>query len=208
MAILLAPAAVVYLSFNAGGFFPVASGIVAIVCAQALLLRTLIADHPFEGFNWRLGVPLVALALFAAWELASALWSHAPARAIDDFDRTLLYLLVFAFFGSFASDAARVRWLVRGLVAGITVVCLLALLSRVLPHVWSTRLSYASSRLNYPLTYWNAEGLLAAVGLVLGFHLTCDGEEPAVVRVIAAALLPVIAATLLFTFSRGAVGAT
>ena len=46
---LLAPAVVVYLSFNAGGFFPVAPGIAAIIFAQALLVRTITADQPFEG---------------------------------------------------------------------------------------------------------------------------------------------------------------
>jgi hypothetical protein len=32
----------------------------------------------------------VALALYGAWQLASALWSHATARALDNYDRTLL----------------------------------------------------------------------------------------------------------------------
>lgn len=205
-AMLLAPAAVVYLSFNAGGFFPVAPGIVAIVFAQALLVRTMAADRPFEGIDWRLGIPVVAFALLAAWQLASALWSHAPARAIDEYDRTLLYVLVFAFYGSMAADPARVRWLIRGLALGIAAVCAIAFVSRALPHVWPTQLVYATNRLSYPLTYWNAEGMLATVGLILAFHLTCDRDEHWIVRVLAACALPGIAATLLFTFSRGALG--
>jgi O-Antigen ligase len=205
-AIALAPLAIVYLSFNAGGFFPVAPGIVAIVFAMALLVRTMGPERPFEGFDWRLSLPLVAFALFAAWQLASALWSHAPARAIDEYDRTLLYLLVFAFYGSIAVDAARLRWLIRGVAGAIFVVCLIAFISRALPHVWPTQLVFASDRLSYPLTYWNTEGMLAAVGLILGFHLTSDREEHPIVRVLAASALPIVAATLLFTFSRGALG--
>ena len=42
--VLLAPVAVVYLSFNAGGYFPNATGFAAVVFAQALILRR--ADGP------------------------------------------------------------------------------------------------------------------------------------------------------------------
>jgi hypothetical protein len=76
---LLAPAAVVYLAFNAGGYFPSTPGFVAIPFIAALVLRCTLAARPFEGFSRALAVPLVALALYAAWQLASALWSHATA---------------------------------------------------------------------------------------------------------------------------------
>ena len=44
--VLLAPAAIIYLSFNAGGYFPSAPGFVAIVFALALILRTTLAAAP------------------------------------------------------------------------------------------------------------------------------------------------------------------
>jgi O-Antigen ligase len=204
---LLAPAALVYLSFNAGGYFPSAPGFVAIVFAQALVLRTTLAARPFEGFSRALAVPLAALALYAVWQLASALWSHATARALDSYDRTLLYVLAFALFGSLRYTRERVGWLVRMLVVGLAAVCLIGLLSRVLPHAWPTAETFFANRLNYPLTYWNAEGMLAAVVLILGLHLSADRSEHWGVRVLAAAVLPAIAATLLLTFSRGATGA-
>ena len=202
----LAPAALVYLSFNAGGYFPSAPGFVAIVLAQALVLRTTLAQRPFEGFSRALAIPLTALVLYAAWQLASALWAHATANVMDSYDRTLLYVLAFALFGSLRCTPRRLRGLVRALLAGITAVCLIGLLSRVLPHLWPTANSFYDSRLNYPLTYWNAEGMLAATALILGFHLTADRTEHWSVRVLAAAVLPGIAATLLLTFSRGALG--
>ncbi len=55
--VLLAPAALIYLSFNAGGYFPSAPGFVAIVFAQALVLRTTLAARPFEGFSRGAGDP-------------------------------------------------------------------------------------------------------------------------------------------------------
>jgi hypothetical protein len=205
--VLLAPAALLYLSFNAGGYFPSAPGFVAIVLAQALVLRTTLAARPFEGFDRTLAVPLLGLTLYAAFQLASVLWAHATAHALDSFSRTLLYVLALVLFGSVRYTRERIGWLLRAVVAGLAVVCLVGLISRVLPHTWPTAGSFFANRLNYPLTYWNAEGMVAAIVLILGFHLTADRVEHWSVRVLAAAVLPAIAATLLLTFSRGATGA-
>ncbi len=203
----LAPSVVVYLSFSAGGYFPSGPGFVAIVLTGALVLRTTLAQRPFEGFSRALAVPLASLALYAAWQLTSTLWAHATARALDSYDRTLLYMLALTLFGSIRCTHRRLSWLVRVVFAGMALVCLVGLVSRVLPHVWPTANSFYDSRLNYPLTYWNAEGMLAAMALILGLHLTADRGEHASVRVLAAAVLPGIAAALLLTFSRGALGA-
>jgi hypothetical protein len=204
--IALAPAALVYLSFNAGGYFPSASGVVAIVLVQALVLRTVLAERPFEGFSRALAVPLLALVAYAAWQLTSIAWSHDTARALDAYNRTLLYALALALFGSVRYTPARLRWLARGVFASLAFVCVAGLVSRVLPHVWPTAASFYDSRLNYPLTYWNAEGMVAAIAIVLGLHLSADRAEHWSVRVAAAAALPALAATLLLTFSRGSLG--
>jgi O-antigen ligase len=205
--VLLAPAALLYLSFNTGGYFPSAPGFATIVLAQALVLRTTLAARPFEGFSRTLAIPLGALVLYAAFQLASALWSHGTARTLDSYDRTLLYVLAFVLFGSLRHTRARLDWLVRALFAGLVAVCLIGLISRVLPHTWPTASSFFDNRLNYPLTYWNAEGMLAAMALILGLHLSADRAERWSVRVLATAVVPGVAATLLLTFSRGAMGA-
>lgn len=204
--ILLAPAALLYLAFNAGGYFPSAPGFVAIILAQALVLRTTMAERPFEGFSRTLAIPLAALTLYAAWQLASTLWSHATARGLDAYDRTLLYVLALTLFGAVRYTRTRASWLIRALTAGLVVVCLAGLISRVLPHTWPTTAAFFANRLNYPLTYWNAEGMVAAMALILGFHLTADPDEHWGVRIGAAALLPAVGATLLLTFSRGSLG--
>ncbi len=204
--VLLAPAALLYLSFNAGGYFPSTTGFATIVFAQALVLRTVLAERPFEGFSRALAIPLVALTLYAAFQLTSILWSHAAANTLDEFVRTLLYVLALTLFGSIRYTREHLGWLVRALFVSLAVVCLIGLISRVLPHTWPTATSFFASRLDYPLTYWNAEGTIAAIALILGLHLTADRAEHWSVRVAAAALLPGLAATLLLTFSRGAIG--
>ena len=51
-------------------------------------------------------------------------------------------------------------------------------------------------------------GMFCGLGAILLTHLTASEREPAAVRVAAAAALPVVAVTLYFTFSRGAIAAT
>src|SRR5205823_1008874 len=198
---------VVFLGFNAGGYFPATPAVVAIVLSQVLLLRLVNARNPFAGFAPATLVAIGALALYAALTLASGLWSHAMGRTLIEFDRACCYLLALLLFGTVRANSTTMRWFIRGLVIGISIVCAAGLISRLAPDVWHTAPDVSNERLSYPVTYWNALGLLAALGIVLSFHLTCSLGERRSVRVLAAAALPVLAATLFFTFSRGAIAA-
>ncbi len=207
-ALMLLPGAlVVFMGFNAGGYFPAAPAVAAVVLAQILLVRVVCSRNPFEGLAPATLVAIGALGLYAALTLASALWSHASARTLIEFDRGCLYLLVLVLFGTVRASGSNMRWLIRGLVIGASIVCLAGLISRVAPDVWHTAPDVANERLSYPVTYWNALGLLAVLGIVLAFHLTCSLRERRLVRVLAAAVIPLLAVTLFFTFSRGAIAA-
>ncbi|HEV2776864.1 MAG TPA: O-antigen ligase family protein, partial [Solirubrobacteraceae bacterium] len=128
-------------------------------------------------------------------------------RALLEFDRTLLYLLALALFASLGGQAWRLRWMVGAMALAIVVVCAAALASRLLPDVLPATTSAADIRLNYPITYSNSLGLLAALGIVLCFGLTCSERASRPARVLAAAALPVLSAALLLTLSRGALAA-
>jgi O-antigen ligase len=104
-------------------------------------------------------------------------------------------------------SSTNLRWMLRGLAVGIVAVCLIALTTRVLPNTWPISANLSQNRLSYPLTYWNALGLLTALGIVFCSHLTSSLREPPVGRMLAAAALPGLGATLLFTFSRGGIAA-
>ena len=207
-ALMLLPGAlIVFMGFNAGGYFPTTQAAAALVLAQVLLVRIMQARRPFEGLAPVTLVAVAALGLYALMTLASALWSHSTGRALIEFDRAWLYLLILLLFGSIRPGTQDLRWLIRGLVIGASVVCLAGLISRVLPEVWHTAPDVANERLSYPVTYWNALGLLAALGIVLAFHLTCTLTERRFARILAAAVVPLLTATLFFTFSRGAIAA-
>jgi O-antigen ligase len=207
-ALLVLPGAlVVYLSFRGGGFFAGTPALLAVVIAAVLVIRTTVARDPFGGVGTPGAVACVALGLFAVWVLSSAWWSGAPSRALLEFDRALLYLLVLLLFASLPWKRGNLQWLLRGVAAGIVVVAGIALITRVLPGVWPISGNVHPERLSYPLTYWNALGVLAAVGFVLCTHLSSSLAEPRAVRAVAAAALPVLATTLYFTFSRGGIAA-
>ena len=207
-ALMLLPGAlIVFMGFNAGGYFPATPALAALVLAQILLVRIMQARRPFEGLAPVTLVAIAALGLYALMTLISASWSHSTSRALIEFDRAWLYLLILVLFGSVRASTQDLRWLIRGLVIGASVVCLAGLISRVLPDVWHTAPNVSNERLSYPVTYWNALGLLAALGIVLAFHLTCSLRERRLVRILAAAVVPLLAATLFFTFSRGAMAA-
>jgi O-antigen ligase len=202
---LLPGALVVVFGFQAGGFFPGTVALVAVALAIVLVLRLTLAQRPLAGVSIPLAIAGAGLGLLAVWTLVSAAWSQAPGRALLEYDRVLLYLLAFVLLGCVARTTRRVRWAVRGLVAGSFVVCLAGLVSRLLPEVWPLAPDLATERLSFPLTYWNAMGLVAALGVIAAFSMSSDAEEPLLGRVLGAAALPVLATALLLTFSRGAI---
>jgi O-antigen ligase len=204
VALLLLPGLLTgYASFRSGGFLAGTPALLAVVIGVLLVLRVTLAEDPFAGFNRWITIPAAALGLYAVWILVSSIWSDTPARAMIEFDRALLYWLVFLLCGSLVTDQRRLAWAMRGVALAILVVVTGALASRALPNLVQVDSVLAGQRLNWPLTYWNTLGLLAAFGLTFFTHLTCSEREPAPLRVIGAAALPILATTLYFTFSRG-----
>lgn len=206
-ALLLLPAGLTaYLAFHAGGYFPTAAAFVAVVLAVVLALRVVGASAPYEGWNVWLGIGGGALGLFALLTLLSDIWSHRPELALLAFELALIYALSMALFGSLGHTPTRLLWMLRGLGGAIFVICGIALITRVLPHVWPTSPNIANNRLSYPLTYWNTLGLLAVFGILLSTYFASRASEPLISRAAGATVLPILASTLFFTFSRGSIG--
>lgn len=206
IALLLSPGALtLYFAFNSGGMFEVTT---AVGAAAVLVLAAVVvafSPQPLRALGpWGM-VACGLLACYAVWTLVSAGWSHSDGRALVAFDRVLLYLAVLSLFACVPRTEARFRWLLRGLLFAGATVALVGLTSRLLPDLWPTTTGLVDDRLSYPLTYWNTFGLLVGMACILAVHHTSDEREPAAVRILAAALLPFLGATLLLTFSRGAI---
>jgi O-antigen ligase len=198
-------ALVVYLAFNAAGYFPNTQGLVALLLLVGLAAWVAFVEDPFAGISPLLALAAGALAAFAIWTLLSGGWSEAGSRAALEFNRALLYLAALLLFGLAVREERQIQWFVWSLAAGIAFVCVVALTTRVLPDVWPTDPNVANERLSYPTTYWNALGLLGALGILLSLHMTTRARGAIAPRVLGAGAIPLLAATVYFTFSRGAI---
>jgi hypothetical protein len=204
----LAAGLTLYASFNAGGYFADAVGVTCAFLLALLALRVAVVARPFEGFSRTLAFAAGALALFAGWSLVSLAWSHAPGRAILELDRILAFVLTLVAFGSAPWSSVRMRRTVYGIALAAVVVAVAALASRLAPDVFPTAPNIVPDRLSFPLTYWNALALLAGIGLTLCLHIASDAGPPPLGRAAAAAAVPLLAVTLLLTYSRGGVAVT
>ncbi len=143
---------------------------------------------------------LAGLAGLLAWTLISFAWAPLRAPAVDDAQRLALYLAVLiAATALLRGDAA--RWVVPAIAASIVAATLYGLSERLLPGIFElTRSRAAMGRLDQPLTYWNAMGAWAAIGLVLCARI-------AGARRLAAAGAAPLGAAVALSFSRGAIAA-
>ncbi len=208
-AALLGPAAVLlYLAFNAGGFFAGTTAVGALVLILILALRVLTAEHPVAGANLGIVVASGSLAGLAAWTMLSQLWSDSAARSLLDFDLVLVYLSALLLTGLLLRTRPRVQALVLAVGLAIAVVAGAGLLTRILPETFPTNPTLAADRLSHPLTYWNGVGIISGLGIILMLAVASDRLQPRFVRPVAAALVVPLAATLYFSLSRGAIAAT
>ena len=134
-------------------------------------------------------------------------WSDSPARAIPEYTRALCYLAALVFFGLHPSPRVDRLMVVRpggrrSLSSARWPSC-----RRTVPDAVSGMGELQSDRLSYPLDYWNSLGLLAGLGIMLAAispaHRATTGSQGA-----GAAAIPLLTATLYYTFSRGAAWAT
>ena len=193
------------LAFYSGGYFA-EPRIVAAIVAWALVLA-LAAAGPVPLPQGRAGrVALAGLVLLTAWSALSVTWAPLKGPAIQSVERLVLYtgaLLV-------ALGVLRIPRAMRAaepvLAAGIIVVIGYGLAGRLLPGIVELeRSTSAGGRLEQPITYWNAEGALAAVGFLLCARLAGDRTRPAWMRVAAGAAAVPLGAGVYLSYSRGAI---
>src|SRR4051794_18021764 len=137
------------LGFRAGGFFAGTVGLAALTAALALVLRFTLTVKPLEGWRPALVLASGALAGLAIWQLASVAWSHAPARALSEFNRTLLYGLVLVLTGSAARRARDLAVVLRWTAAAFTAFAIAGLLTRLLPASFPSAGGFLPERLSF-----------------------------------------------------------
>ena len=194
---------VIVLAFESGGYLPSEWGLVALAFLIGAGAVLVVADEVRVG---RLEALLLgALGLLGAWQLLSIAWSTGAGVPVLEAERTLVYLSAAAALVLLLRPA-RVPSLLAGVVAGITVVSLYALGTRLAPGTMGGAYDPSSGyQLAKPIGYWNALGLLLAMGIVLAAGLALHGTR--VRAAVAAVVLVPLVVSLSFTFSRGSVAA-
>jgi hypothetical protein len=200
---LLLPA---YLAFAGGGYDDVLRDEVGVAVWWIVLLGALVGVLPAGRFDRRTWAGLAALGAFVAWSGLAVTWSQSSERSVNELARLSMYAGVLILALATITPAGR-RAALAGLVSGIGLVAVLALLSRLHPawfpaNVTAAYLPAARSRLAYPLNYWNGLAALLALGVPATLALA-DSARRLPGRALAAGSLPATAGALLLTGSRG-----
>lgn len=203
-AALLAPVVLIVGLALAGGGYEIGDRHIAGLAAWLVVVALILLGAASRA---ALGRPLYwatgLLGGFALWSALSSSWSGSVELSVVEADRALVYLGFFlAAFLITQTDKRRQRF-AEGLTISLTLVALLALGSRLLPHVLEVSDSLGSGpRLRYPLGYWNANGAMFGIAVALLLWSSRQALS-SIVRWLSVAAMPAALLALYFTYSRG-----
>lgn len=208
---LIAFGLVVFLGLEGGGYDPLVHDQVGIAVWWLAILAVAVGALPRSRLPPLAGGALALLAAFVLWTAASLDWTESATRTWSDLARVVTYMGVFG-FAVLARGQGESHRVISAVAAGIAVVALVALLSRLhpswFPEAGQTALFIGDSRerLSYPVNYWNGLGALVAIGVPLMLQVATAARS-ILVRAVAAAALPAMMLTIFFTLSRGGIAA-
>lgn len=192
------------LAFFAGGYFDrprLVAGILVWLLV-GLAAATAAVAFPRARVSRLCLLGLAALTLLTG---LSILWAPVRLVAQSDLERLLLYLGVLIAGTAYLRGRQGLRLAEPVLAAGALVVIGYALAGRLLPGFVHQSVSISAfGRLEQPLTYWNAVGLLAAVGTLLALRVAGDPSREGRLRAAAAGAVVPLTLGVYLTFSRGA----
>jgi O-Antigen ligase len=172
--------------------------LVALTAAVAIALLVLSPARPLWG-----GTTLLLFGGLAALTYASIGWSVQPANSWLEANRTLSYL------GAFAAAAGLVRmwpgrWraVVGGIATATTALSLYALIVKVFPATLDA--GDPLGRLRAPFDYWNAVGLMAAMGIPACLWAGARRDQAPALRALTVPAIAILIPALLLSYSRGA----
>jgi len=148
---------------------------------------------------WGAGL-IGGLGIFSAF---SSLWSGSMELSVIEADRVFVYLGFFLTAFLIAQTDQRRQRFAEGIAIALIGAALLALASRLLPHVFHLGAGPGSGpRTGYPFGYWNADGLAFGTGIAFCLWMSRRALNEWLRR-LAVAALPVLLLALYFTYSRG-----
>ena len=202
-------AAVFALSYADGGFAPTTRAYAGMAAWWLLGVGAAFGIASAWSSIDRLAVIAVGLfAGFAVWTLISVRWAADAERAFAQFNQVALYVAVFA-IAIVLARLTPARVLVGGVALAIVGIAIVALASRFFPSTYGVEPGGAilkelsNGRLSFPLGYWNGVGIEVALAYPLLLSLM-SSRRSRLVSTLAAFPLPILAAVMYLTSSRGA----
>ena len=204
----LVAAAFFWIAYDNGGYSLASRSTLAIAVWWGFIVALafgLMPRTPVPRAAMLVGGLIAALAL---WTFASLVWTPNAEGTFEEFNRVSLYLGAFIVV-VLVSRRSNLGRFADGLALAVTGVAAVALISRLLPGSFPegdlpTFLPGTVTRLSFPLGYWNGLAIFLGLGvpLLLRLALVARGS---LVRGLALAPMPVIAAAVYLTSSRGGV---
>jgi hypothetical protein len=147
------------------------------------------------------------LAAFDIWILISVNWAADAERAFAQFNQVSLYVAVLA-ISILLARLVPASWVVGGVALALASIAVVALISRCFPSTFGLQpgreiLTPLASRLSFPLGYWNGLGIAVALAYPLLLAIMTS-RRSRIASAMAALPLPVLAAVMYLTSSRGA----
>jgi cytochrome c-type biogenesis protein CcmH/NrfG len=148
------------------------------------------------------GLTLLAFAALAVLTALSIIWSVAPGDSWLEANRTFAYVATFA-GGIALVRLAPGRWaaVLNGVALACLLVCGWALLTKIFPAALAPDETYA--RLREPFGYWNAVGLMAALGVPPLLWLAARRSGHPAANALAWPALSLLFTTIMLSYSRG-----
>jgi len=176
------------------------SEIATTVLGVALVAWALVRGAP--GRAWG-GVTLALLLAVGALTFASIVWSVQPADSWIEANRTLSYVAAFAGAAALARLAPQ-RWpaLLGAVAIAATILSGYGLLAKALPQALDP--TDLLGRLSAPFAYWNATGLIAALGLPACLWAGARRERRRATGALSVPAIGILVAALVLSYSRGA----
>lgn len=201
--------AVFALSYANGGFAPTTRSYAGIAAWWLLGAGAAIGIASARaGINRLALISLGLFAAFAVWILISVNWAADAERAFEQFNQVSLYVAVLA-LAIVLARFVPASWVVGGVALALTSIAGVALVSRCFPSTFGLApgevilKSLGTPRLSFPLGYWNGLG----IGVALAYPLLLaimTSRRSRVASAVAAFPLPILAAVMYLTSSRGA----
>ena len=195
------------IAFFSGGYFDEPREIGGIAAWALVVVAAIVSRRPFPR-RWPGILAIAALAALTGWIALSLTWAPLAGPAQDDLQRVAFYLGALIAAAALLGPRPMARWVEPALAFGAFIVIAYGLSGRLLPDAIHLAHSHtALGRLEQPLTYWNAMGVLAAMGFVLATRVAGDASRDGRLRLVAAAVTPALAVGVYLSFSRGALAA-